>query len=109
MQSNPEFTAQVAAAAADGKAVILACEAGGSITASTSFATGKASRSLKAAWRVLYTQILPADKVMHLEGGVVAWYQAGLPMVGEYNASNAYKTPAGVSSSGAAPPPPGSS
>lgn len=52
LQYNPRFLEQVAAAAAGGKAVILACEAGGTLTSSANFATGKASRSLKAAWKV---------------------------------------------------------
>lgn len=37
---------------------------------------------------------LPASRVKHLEGGVFRWNAAGLPMVGEYDASNAGKTPA---------------
>jgi rhodanese-related sulfurtransferase len=93
LQSNPEFSAQVAAAAADGKAAIIACEAGGTTAASTSFPTGKPSRSLKAAWRILYNKTLPPERVLHLEGGVLAWYRAGLPMTGEYDPSQAFNTP----------------
>lgn len=37
--------------------------------------------------------MLPAERVKHLDGGVFRWFAAGLPMVGEYDASNAGKTP----------------
>lgn len=81
------------------KAVILACEAGGSMMATSTFPTGKASRSLKAAWKLLHTKTLPVEKVYHLEGGVIGWYQAGFPMNGEYDTSKAYNTPNAVDNS----------
>jgi hypothetical protein len=52
LQYNPRFLELVKAAGAEGKAVVLACEAGGTMAASTNFPTGKTSRSLKAAWKV---------------------------------------------------------
>ncbi|EFN56190.1 hypothetical protein CHLNCDRAFT_144920 [Chlorella variabilis] len=87
---NPELAATIAAAAADGKAAILACEAGGTLEPSVNFPQGKVSRSLKA---VVTSKVLPAERVKHLDGGVFRWFAAGLPMVGEYDASNAGKTP----------------
>ena len=53
-QPNPELSRAVAAAAAGGRTVVLACEAGGTLQPSVSFAQGKVSRSLKAAWKVGY-------------------------------------------------------
>ncbi|KAI3426298.1 hypothetical protein D9Q98_008671 [Chlorella vulgaris] len=91
---NPDLPALIAKAAAGDKAVILACEAGGTLEPSVNFPTGKVSRSLKAAWKVVTNDALPASRVKHLEGGVFRWNAAGLPMVGEYDASNAGKTPA---------------
>jgi 3-mercaptopyruvate sulfurtransferase SseA len=44
--------------------------------------------------QVVTNDALPASRVKHLEGGVFRWNAAGLPMVGEYDASNAGKTPA---------------
>ena len=87
-----------AAAAGTDKIVILACEAGGSVAATSSFPTGKASRSLKAAFKLLHTDTLPVERVMHLNGGVLGWYNAGLRMEGEeeYDTSRAGRTPNGV-------------
>ena len=31
--------------------------------------------------------------VVHLDGGVYRWFNEGLPMVGEYDGSNAGRTP----------------
>ena len=43
---------------------------------SANFMTGKTSRSLKAAFRVVNEEL--ASEVAHLDGGMVAWY-AQLP------------------------------
>lgn len=91
---NAALPAEVAAAAGQGKAAILACEAGGTLTPSVNFPQGKVSRSLKAAWKVLSTGSVPADRVMHLDGGVYAWYRSGMPMTGEYDGAGAGRTPA---------------
>lgn len=96
-QMHPEFPSMASMAAENGKkSVILACEAGGSMAATSTFPTGKASRSLKAAWKLLHTKTLPAEKVYHLEGGVIGWYQAGYPMNGDYDVTKAYNTPNAV-------------
>ncbi|KAI7837943.1 hypothetical protein COHA_008249 [Chlorella ohadii] len=91
---NPELAAAVAAAAAGGKSAILVCEAGGTTEPSINFPTGKASRSLKAAWKVLTSSGLGASQVKHLAGGVYGYANSGLPMVGEYDGSGAGRTPA---------------
>ncbi|KAL4526902.1 hypothetical protein Ndes2526A_g01326 [Nannochloris sp. 'desiccata'] len=93
-EANPEFPAMAAAAAGSDKIVILACEAGGTPFATPNFPTGKASRSLKACWKLIYSGALPAERVMHLSGGVLAWFKEGLPMQGEneYDTSKAGRT-----------------
>lgn len=90
---NPALAAEVAAAAGSGKAVILACEAGGTLQPSVNFPQGKVSRSLKAAWKVVASEGMPADRVLHLDGGVYRYAAAGMPMTGEYDGSNAGRTP----------------
>ncbi|KAL4448389.1 hypothetical protein ABPG75_005608 [Micractinium tetrahymenae] len=90
---NADLPAQIAAAAADGKVAVLACEAGGTLQPTVSFPQGKVSRSLKAAWKVLATGALPAERVLHLDGGVYGWYRAGMPMDGEYDGTGAGRTP----------------
>lgn len=97
-EGHPEFPTNAAAVAGAEKVVILACEAGGSPLATSTFPTGKASRSLKAAWKLLHTGVLPAERVVHLDGGVLAWYKAGLRMEGnlEYDPSKAGRTPNAV-------------
>ena len=103
-QPNPDLCSTAAAAAGADKAVIIACEAGGSSAATASFPTGKASRSLKAAWKLLHTGTLPAGRVYHQDGGVLAWYKSGLPMTGEYDSAKAWNTPNGISAADAEGP-----
>lgn len=91
---NPEFVALIKEAAAEGKAVILACEAGGTMAATTNFPTGKTSRSLKGCWQVIRSGA--ASKCYHLEGGVYRWFASGLPMTGEYDGKQVGRTPAAV-------------
>ncbi|KAG2449189.1 hypothetical protein HYH02_005936 [Chlamydomonas schloesseri] len=81
---NPKFSEQLKAAVAKAgaKGVITVCEAGGTLKPSTNFPEGKPSRSLQAAYRVLTENL--ASSVAHLERGVYGWYQAELPMKGEY-------------------------
>ena len=43
--------------------------------------------------QVVTSKVLSAEKVLHLDGGVYRWAAAGLPMVGEYDGSNAGRTP----------------
>lgn len=52
---------------------------------------GKESQSLKAAFVAIDGQV-PCE-VLHLNGGVYGWYNAGLPMEGEYDGRNAARTP----------------
>lgn len=83
IDSNNTFTADVLAAA-PGKKYILMCEAGGTMRASVNFPMGKPSRSLQAAYKLIDEAGLTADDVVHLERGVYGWYQAELPMIGDY-------------------------
>jgi hypothetical protein len=48
---------------------------------------GKPSRSLQAAFKLIDEAGLTADDVVHLERGLYGWYQADLPMVGEYSST----------------------
>ena len=92
VEPNPDFEANVRTASEDGKkGVILYCEAGGTMIPSTNFMRGKSSRSLKAAWKIFDRKIV--GEVVHLAGGLLSWYQAGLPIKGEYDASGAGRTP----------------
>lgn len=50
------------------------CEAGGTLKPSVNFMTGKTSRSLKAAYRVLTEGDAPG--IAHLEGGMYGWCAA---------------------------------
>jgi hypothetical protein len=50
-------------------------------------------RSPNPCAQVLASEALPAERVKHLEGGVYRWYSSGLPMNGQYDPSNAGKTP----------------
>jgi rhodanese-related sulfurtransferase len=91
-EQSPDFLSSVAAVAGS-KTAILACEAGGTLEPTVNFPIGKESRSLKAAWRVASSNTLPPSKIKHLQGGVLGWYKAELPMTGEYDTSKAYRTP----------------
>lgn len=51
-------------------------------------------RNARAYLQVVTSGALPADRVKHLTGGVFSWNAAGLPMVGDYDASAAGRTPA---------------
>lgn len=56
---------------------------------------GKPSRSLQAAFKLIDEAGLTADDVVHLERGVYGWYQAELPMVGEYVVQEVFGAAAG--------------
>jgi rhodanese-related sulfurtransferase len=87
---NPRFVEEVVAAAG-GRAVLVLCETGGSLTPTPSFALGKPSRSLQAAFRLLEDGRVPA--VAHVGGGAYAWAAQGLPFDGEYDGKDAGRTP----------------
>ncbi len=71
MEPNPSFSEDLRKAAAGGKGLLTMCEAGGTMTPSTNFPEGKASRSLQAAYRALTEGV--TDKVAHVERGVYGW------------------------------------
>lgn len=92
VETNPNFESELRKASEEGKkGVILYCEAGGTLIPSTNFMRGKSSRSLKAAWKAIDLQV--TSKVAHLDGGLLAWYQQGLPIDGDYDPSSAGNTP----------------
>jgi rhodanese-related sulfurtransferase len=92
VEPNPDFLEDVRRAA-DGKAIILACEGGGSTVPTPSFQWGKASRSLTAAYRVLRAKA--ASPVYHLQGGIYGWYTefGDSGFTGEYDTGNIGRTP----------------
>lgn len=90
VEENDEFLDDVRRVTG-GKGAIFACEAGGTMRPTPNFPAGKASRSLKGAWKVLAADAV--SEALHLDGGVYGWYQAGLPMVGDYDKSNLGRTP----------------
>ncbi len=90
MAVNEQFKEELQQAT-NGKGAILMCEAGGTMTPSSNFVTGKVSRSLKAAYQAIEKGQL--KNVAHLDGGVYNWYKNGLPMIGEYDTGNVGRTP----------------
>lgn len=70
-----------------------ALQAGGTMVPSANFPTGKSSRSLLACYEVLARGLADSSKVAHLDGGILAYYRADLPIEGEYDLSNAGRTP----------------
>ncbi|KAG2484184.1 hypothetical protein HYH03_016996 [Edaphochlamys debaryana] len=78
---NAEFYSQLAEAA-DGRGVITCCEAGGTLKPTINFPAGKSSRSLQAAYVIMEEGL--AANVAHLERGIYGWFQADLPIEGEY-------------------------
>ncbi|KAF8073226.1 Cers5 [Scenedesmus sp. PABB004] len=83
IESNSEFVAE-ALAAAPGKKFICLCEAGGTMRQTVNFPQGKPSRSLQAAYKLLAEGGAAPGDVVHLERGLYGWYQADLPIVGDY-------------------------
>eukprot|EP00878_Enallax_costatus_P008267 GHUV01008643.1.p1 GENE.GHUV01008643.1~~GHUV01008643.1.p1 ORF type:complete len:142 (+),score=29.64 GHUV01008643.1:1345-1770(+) len=83
IEHNDNFTKE-ALSAAGGRKVIMMCEAGGTMRPTVSFPFGKPSRSLQAAYKVLTEAGKTSDEVAHLERGLYGWYQAELPIVGDY-------------------------
>lgn len=84
VEPNPDFLEQLQQATGS-KGAIVMCEAGGTLKGSVNFPEGKPSRSLQAAYRSLAGGVHSIDKIQHLERGVFGWYQADLPMVGDYS------------------------
>ncbi|KAI8466255.1 MAG: rhodanese-like protein [Monoraphidium minutum] len=82
IEPNSEFIEQLAAAAAGGKGLIFACEAGGTLKPTVNFPAGKASRSLQACYKAAVEG--RHAKVKHLDRGIFGWYQANLDFTGEY-------------------------
>ena len=88
---NETFSEEIAKAKEAGKGFIFYCETGGTMQPSTNFMFGKESRSLKACYRALQKDGELA--AAHLEGGLFAWYNSQLPMIGDYDTGNAGRTP----------------
>lgn len=88
-----EFPEKVASLVPAGKIAIIMCESGGSLDSSPQFKTGRQSRSLTAAFRLLDSGKLSADCVVHLKGGALGWDLSRLPFNGEYDRSVAFKSP----------------
>ena len=88
-----EFPEKVASLVPAGKIAIIMCESGGSLDSSPQFKTGRQSRSLTAAFRLLDSGKLSADCVVHLKGGALGWDLSRLPFNGEYDRSMAFKSP----------------
>ncbi|KAK9865310.1 hypothetical protein WJX84_009679 [Apatococcus fuscideae] len=70
MAVNEQFKDELERATG-GKGAILMCEAGGTMTPSSNFVTGKVSRSLKAAYQAIEQGKM--KNVAHLDGGVYNW------------------------------------
>lgn len=75
---NPEFDSTALSTLPRWKEVIVACADGGTIETTKTYPRGKASRSLKAAKRLLD---LGFTNVKHLDGGIREWEAQGLPLV----------------------------
>ena len=85
--------AEKALAALKGSAagVIVACAAGGTLRKTVNFPSGQASRSLFAAEALLTNAGLDAQRVVHLRGGLAAWFADGYPGEGDEDAWEARK------------------
>jgi len=57
--------------------VIVACAAGGTLRKTTNFPSGQASRSLFAAEALISNAGLDPKQVVHLRGGLAAWFADG--------------------------------
>lgn len=82
-EANPEFPDLMSSTISShetASAVILMCKQGGSLTPTTTFPSGKVSRSLKACWRLLYNNAMTAEQVFHVDGGLQGWEEAGFDM-----------------------------
>ena len=82
-EANPDFVEQLENVVAEnqGKTFLFICREGGTLTPSTTFPFGKVSRSLKAIWRALHNGAkVDSGKMVHVEGGIRAWAQAGFDM-----------------------------
>lgn len=88
---NDDFEKELKECVKDGKGLIFYCETGGTMIPSTNFMYGKESRSLKACYRTL--QMDSSIAVAHMEDGLLGWYRSGMPLIGEYDMSNAGRTP----------------
>ncbi|CAG9465829.1 unnamed protein product [Pedinophyceae sp. YPF-701] len=89
VKGNPTFLEDLKKVA-EAKGVILYCEAGGTLKPTTNFPYGKQSRSLVGTSKALDVGI---ENVAHLDGGIYGWFNAELPMDGEYDASMVGRTP----------------
>jgi hypothetical protein len=85
--------AEKALAALQGSAagVIVCCAAGGTLRKTVNFPSGQASRSLFAAEALLTNAGLDAQRVVHLRGGLAAWFADGYPGEGDEAAWEARK------------------
>jgi len=84
VESNPNFLEDAQTAMAKARGVIVACSEGGDMTPQfPSFPNGKTSRSLEAAYEMLESGVGKQPNFVHLEGGLNAWFRAGLPGEGE--------------------------
>ena len=97
VEENEEFCNQVASLV-NGEnpaaGVILACSEGGSLRPSLpSWPSGKESRSLFAAYRLLTDPFTKEIRIAVLDGGLNAWFRAGMGGQGEREWTFNAKTP----------------
>jgi len=84
VEENPDFIEDAEAVIGRAKGVIVACAEGGTLEPTyPSFPTGKTSRSLVAAYLLLEEGTVQSKRVVHLQGGLNAWFRADLPGDGE--------------------------
>ena len=68
---------------AGAKGVIVACAAGGTSRGTRNFPTGKSSRSLIVSALLVQAGLVAPSNVVHLAGGLNAYFKEGLPGEGE--------------------------
>mmetsp|Transcript_14193 Transcript_14193/g.40233 ORF Transcript_14193/g.40233 Transcript_14193/m.40233 type:complete len:310 (+) Transcript_14193:111-1040(+) len=86
VEPNSDFLEEAVAAAPKpglfgAKGVVVCCAEGGNMTPTQNLTQGVAARSLVAAYRLLTETDI--TNVVHLKGGINAWFRAGLPGAGE--------------------------
>jgi rhodanese-related sulfurtransferase len=94
VEMSKEFDEDIKKFTDEGKGLIMMCEAGGTMRPSVNFSIGKSSRSLQAAFRAM--NLGNIGKVAHADRGLYGWFQADLPIQGDY-VPDIGRTPAGAS------------
>lgn len=93
VELNPNFMEELISAAG-GKGIVIYDEIGGQLEPTSTFGSGKTSRSLLAVYEAV--QSGKFKDVAHMRGGIYSWFRKGLPIDGNYDGAFAGRTPSVV-------------